>query len=658
MQVSAKRALFILLWLLATAAHAASPSWTPLGPFGGTVREVLVDPLQPATLYAAGDFPAIVKSTDAGLSWTVLPGSPDGAVMAIDSRNPRTLYASTFPSATEGKATVAKSVDGGAHWTLPAPGFRFFGRALALAVDPARSRRIYLGTSGSGLFKSENGGASWAQASQGFPAGRLSNITALAAVARPAGTAYAGTFSLAVFKTTNGGASWTPASNGLPGGQVLALAAAPSDAQTLYVSMVQGIFRTTDGGRSWTPAGAPDPSGSPVVSLAVDPRSPRTVWAGGPDGLLKTVDGGAQWEVVTSFPYPAVTALAVAGTKPAAVYAGVPVQGTAPGGILRSADGGATWQSRRRGIPGLDTLSVAADPRDPAFLAAGTNGLGLFLREQEDGAWVRSSLGFPPASDSVPAIRQVLFSPEGAPEALYALLGSTLAVSTDRGGSWSLSDPEAPQGEFKLLSQDPEAPFHLFALTTTGLWSGLPGAWTPLSSPCACDLSLLAVARGPVIYAADGFGSNATLNIFRSADGGASWVAIGYSPTPADPVVAIAVDPLSPNVVFGGHGGVFDTPAPGGLYRTRNGGQVWIPMRAAYALGFVTALAVSPVPGRVYLANAAGQVFRSTNGGANWSPLGTGLAVSAVHQLLIAPDDPRHLYAATSGGVWEIEDEE
>ncbi len=655
-----KRALLVPLGLLALAASARAvpPAWTPLGPFGGTVSALLIDPAHPATLYAAGAFPAIVKSTDAGLSWTVLPGSPDGAVMALDPRSPSVLYASTFPGTVQ--ATIVKSTDGGGHWTTPAPGFRFFGVAQALAVDPARPRRIYLGTSGFGLWKSEDGGASWTQASRGLPAGGLSNVTALAAAARPAGTAYAGTAALAVFKTTNGGASWTPASSGLPGGRVLALAIAPSDPRTLYVSLPQGIFRTTNGGTSWTPAGVPAPS--PITALAVDPRSAQTVWAGGPDGLFRTGNGGARWHAVEAFPYPAVTALAVDGTQAAAVYAGVPVQGTGPGGVLRSADGGATWQSRRRGIPGLDTLSVDADPRDPDLLAAGTAGQGLFLRAEAGGNWTRSSLGFPSSSGTVPAIPRVLFSPAGALESLSAVLGPAVAVSTDRGEQWPLFFLGTTQG-LTLLSQDPAAPFNLFAANSAGLWSSFLDSWFSRALPCDCVFSYLAVAsrpdsRTPVVYLFDGVRSDLTVSAFRSDDGGASWVDLGGHLPADNPVGAVAVDPLDPQVVYVGFGGRNLSPPPGGLWKTTDGGMSWEPAGDVVKLGAVTALLVSPLAGRLHLANDAGEVFRSDDGGATWSPLGNGLAVSTVHQLALAPDDPRHVYAATSGGVWEIEDSE
>jgi photosystem II stability/assembly factor-like uncharacterized protein len=658
--------------LTAVSTRAAAPAWTAIGPYGGTVGTLLVDPLHPRTLYAAGSFPAVLKSTDAGASWTALPGSPGGGVVAIDPQSPATLYASTL------KEGLARSRDGGSHWARITVDYRFFVQALA--VDPARPSRIYLGASRGGVWKSENGGASWISASQGLAAGARSTVTALVAVPRPAGTA-----SNIVFKTTNGGASWTAASNGLPRGKVLALVGAPSDPRTLYVSLPQGIFRTANGGASWTAAGIPAPYFSPIVSLAVDPRAARTVYAGGQQsGLFKTTDGGGHWSAVDTFPSLWVKALAVDATKAAAVYAGVAVLGTDPGGVLRSVDGGASWQPRSQGIPGLDTLAVAADPREPDFLAAGTNGQGLFLSEQGGRIWTRSSLGFTPPSPGSPlTVPQVLFSPAGVPEALYARLLPTLAASTDRGESWSLADLSAPQGAFELLSQDPAAPFHLFALTSSGspygLWSGFPGAWTPLTLPCNCYLRHLAVgsrpgSTTPVLYLAGAFrpvGSTlqsppssgkslakdaGVLNFFRSDDGGASWIDVGAGlPTDAG-IQTIAVDPADPEVLYVGFDGAVPFEALHGVWKTTDGGQTWSATSQQIPDASITALGVSPLPGRVYAANLDGKVFRSDDGGASWALWSDGLAVSSVHQFLLDPSDPRHLYAATSGGVWAVED--
>jgi photosystem II stability/assembly factor-like uncharacterized protein len=652
----------LLAALLTAISARAVPSWKPIGPYGGAVGTLLVDPLHPRTLYAAGSFPGVVKSTDAGASWTILPGSPDGGVVAIDPRNPATLYASTLAGG------LARSRDGGSHWTRITADRRFFVKTLA--VDPARPSRIYLGASRGGLWKSENSGASWVSASQGLPAGINSTITALVAVPRPAGTAYAGTASNTVFKTTNGGASWTAASNGLPRGIVLALAAAPSDPRTLYVSLTQGVYRTVNGGASWTAAAAP--SASPIVSLAVDPRAARTVYAGSQlSGLFKTTDGGGNWDAVDSFPSLSVKALAVDSTRAAAVYAGAAVLGTDPGGVVRSADGGASWQPRSQGIPGLDTLAVAADPRDPDFLAAGTNGQGLFLSAQGGRLWTRSSLGFTPPSPGFPfSVVQLLFSPAGAPEALYALLLPTLAVSTDRGEHWSLAALGSPQGTFRLLRQDPAAPFQLFALTfytSPALWSGFPGSWVPLTLPCACDFHELAVVRPPgattpVLYLAGGFrpvgdaGGPFTPNLFRSDDGGASWVDIVAGLPQDSGVQTIAVEPADPEVVYVGFDGASESNRLYGVWKTTDGGRTWSATSQQIPNGSITALGVSPLPGRVYAANFLGEVFRSDDGGASWSPWHNGLAVSSVHQFLFDSNDPRHLYAATSGGVWEIVD--
>src|SRR4051812_3111978 len=178
-----KRAVFLLAALLAAVpASAQSSRWQPVGPYGGTIATLLVDPLHPRTLYAAGDFPAVVKSPDGGASWQVLPGSPDGGGVALDPAHPATLFAAYRASG------LARSVDGGAHWQSLSPRLPLL-HVKALAVDPARPSRIYLGAQGGGLWRSDNGGLSWHAASQGLVAGERSSITALLPLRQPAGVA-------------------------------------------------------------------------------------------------------------------------------------------------------------------------------------------------------------------------------------------------------------------------------------------------------------------------------------------------------------------------------------------------------------------------------------------------------------------------------------
>jgi photosystem II stability/assembly factor-like uncharacterized protein len=673
-----KRAVLVLATLLAALpASAQSPRWQPIGPYGGTIATLVVDPLHPKTLYAAGDFPAVVKSTDGGASWRVLPGSPDGGVVALDPAHPATLFAAYRASG------LARSVDGGAHWQSLGGRLPLL-HVKALAVDPARPSRVYLGSQGGGMWRSDNGGLSWHAASQGLVAGERSSITALLPLRQPAGTALAGTFSAALFRTANGGASWTAVS-GLPTSKVLALAAAPSDPRTLYVSLPAGVFRSADGGVTWTSAGRPAPFSTPIVALAVDPRAPATVYAGGQrSGLYKTTDAGAHWDLLEGFPSVGANALVLDPTRPAVLYAGTTAAATDPGGVLRSPDGGETWTARSLGIPGLDTLAVSADPRAPAHLAAGTHGAGLFVRGAGSSLWIRSTLGFtlPPNPESGVIVPQLHFTPPGTPGALYAVLWP-FALERSKNGGLDFNPVFTPQYPNVILAlrQDAALPFRLFWLSAqsggaeTALWTALPAAiWYPLSDPCpGCPYHDLAVAHAPgaataTLYLGGGdryAGSTLLLQtprdpllpiFFRSDDGGATWLDLADGLPHIFGVRTIAVDPGDPRTVYAGLTAGQDG-AVGGIRKSADGGETWDPTGPQIPNQTVVALLASPRPGRVYAAIADGRVFRSDDGGAEWSLWTTGLAVRAVHAFALDPGDPRHLYAATSGGVWEIADE-
>ncbi|HZS09589.1 MAG TPA: SBBP repeat-containing protein [Blastocatellia bacterium] len=178
-----------------------------VSPFGGstriTIRRLVIDRNNPATVYA-GTNRGVYKTTDGGSNWnpanTGLPnisgfpgGGPDTRVLVADPLSPATLYLATPPF---GGGTVFKSVDGGANWALSESGLSitFNGNTVpvqvnALAVSTASSSTVYAATS-SGIYKSTDGGANWAQSNSGL---NDLAITALAVDRTPAANVYAGT---------------------------------------------------------------------------------------------------------------------------------------------------------------------------------------------------------------------------------------------------------------------------------------------------------------------------------------------------------------------------------------------------------------------------------------------------------------------------------
>src|SRR4051812_25689116 len=93
-----RTAILLMLegFLASTTVWAGVNEWTTLGPEGGSVRRLIVDPQNPAMLYAATRV-GLFKSTDGGGNWTNIGlNGWDVDRLVIDRQNPSTLYAVTY----------------------------------------------------------------------------------------------------------------------------------------------------------------------------------------------------------------------------------------------------------------------------------------------------------------------------------------------------------------------------------------------------------------------------------------------------------------------------------------------------------------------------------------------------------------------------------
>lgn len=281
----------------------------------------------------------VARSMDGGATWTTLATNPSGDLLAIDPSRPSTLYATG--TGQGGRPLLFKSVDRGAHWAAVTESLRFESGFLALAVDPARPSRLFLGSVENGLWRSLDGGASWRQPVQGIPGGFRASISALAAALKPfSGTVYAGVAGRGLFRSANSGDSWKRV-RGLPPARVWATAIAPSDPRTIYASFAgQGLFRSADADASWRVV--PRPLGGAVLALVVH----------------------------------SITAIAVSPV-PGRVYAATP-----DGRVFRSEDGGATWSDWSAGLKVRAIEEIVVDPDAPGrvYLASSN---GIWVLEEE-----------------------------------------------------------------------------------------------------------------------------------------------------------------------------------------------------------------------------------------------------------------------------------
>ncbi len=241
-----QKVLLISLLVLWSASHAGSVSagigvWTSIGPEGGYINALAIDPATPDTLYAGIYRGGVFKSTNGGGSWeaanTGLPSNTDVRALAIDPATPATLYAGTNGGG------VFKSTNGGGSWEAANTGLTN-NVVLALAIDPATPDTLYAWTSyGGGVFKSTDGGGSWQAANTGLPSlPGLSNLNVDALAINPASpsTLYAGIGGAGVFKSTNGGGSWFAFNAGLTNSFVYTLAIDPATPVTLYAGTSGG----------------------------------------------------------------------------------------------------------------------------------------------------------------------------------------------------------------------------------------------------------------------------------------------------------------------------------------------------------------------------------------------------------------------------------
>jgi photosystem II stability/assembly factor-like uncharacterized protein len=315
----------------ARAADTAPPSGVTRVPASVSLA---VDPRTPRIVWTAGaNGWGIRRSADGGRTFQAMTDDvrlEQATTVAVNPSRSEVLFAGS-------PYGVFRSLDNGVTWTGHSAGMSD-ARVFALAVTPRSPDTVYAGGFGGRVFRSTDGGTTWTETRVGADVYR---ITALAVDAgessvpsldnRPTAV-YAGTSGGGVFRSDDGGNTWSSLP-GLPDPTVYAVALDPRVPTTMYVGTPTGVYRSLDRGRQWESASL-GPA-LPVLCLAVDPQHPASVVAGTPDGVFTTTDGGLTWrrqEGLTS--HGSVVAVALDPWNPRAVVAGV-YGGSVVGGVLR-----------------------------------------------------------------------------------------------------------------------------------------------------------------------------------------------------------------------------------------------------------------------------------------------------------------------------------
>ncbi len=310
----------------ATTAAARISEWRGIGPDGGPVTKLVVDPVSPTVVYAgtvggvyrsldggtvralamdpashvtlyAVTYAGAFKTSDSGASWTALRiGNDPVFTLAVSSTAPTTLYATTYFS-------VFRSIDAGATWiSVSNPDFTSLG--LRLIVDPTAPRTVYAFGS-LGIRRSDDGGASWQTINEGLPTPLLGSLVVRAFSIDPtapatlyAATAAAYFFEIqetGIFRSTDRGAHWALTGTGITDQRVSALAIDPTSPSTVYATTLEGrVYKSSDSATSWT-AISGGLQTKAISCLAMNPQDRSTLYAGSDAGVFRSLDAGQTW---------------------------------------------------------------------------------------------------------------------------------------------------------------------------------------------------------------------------------------------------------------------------------------------------------------------------------------------------------------------------
>ncbi|MGH9400361.1 MAG: VPS10 domain-containing protein, partial [Thermoanaerobaculia bacterium] len=334
----------------------------------------------------------IYKSTDGGETWAKmgLPQSERIVRILVHPSKSETVYACApgklwSDSAERG---VYKTSDGGKTWSLVLKGANLSTGCSSLSMDPKNPDVLFAGLwdfrrkawtfrsggdgpnapSGSGLFRSEDGGKTWTEltekANGGLPAKPWGRVEVVVAPSDSKVVyAFLESTKSALFRSSDGGKTWE-ARDRSPGmvwrpfyfGR---LVVDPANADRLFKAG-GGLIVSEDGGRSFSYSGGG--SHGDWHDVWIDPGNPKHVIGGDDGGLWFSYDGGSRWWKSGNLPISQFYHVSVDAKDPYQVYGGLQDNSSwvgdsaHPGGITN-----ARWENLYNG----DGFWTLVDPTDP-----------------------------------------------------------------------------------------------------------------------------------------------------------------------------------------------------------------------------------------------------------------------------------------------------
>lgn len=361
------------------------------------------------------------------------------------------------------------------------------GRSAAVTGVPGKPNLYYFGSTGGGVWRTQNGGQTWENISDGYFGG---SVGAVAVSEWDNNVIYVGggektvrgnvSFGYGVWKSVDAGKTWTQM--GLKNSRHISrIRIHPKNPDIVYAAVMgdlyksteeRGVYKSIDGGKTWSrilfanqDAGA--------VDLTFDPTNPRILYAStwsirrtpyslesGGEGsdLWKSTDGGENWEKLSDKKGMAKGTLGIIGVtvspvNPERVWAIVEAE---EGGIFRSDDAGETWnrinQSRALRQRAWYYSRIYADSQDEDIVYV----MNVNYQKSTDGGRTFKSARAPHGDH-----HDLWIAPEDNNRMIIADDGGA-QVSFDGGEYWSTYHNQ-PTAQFYRVTTDNTFPYRIYA---------------------------------------------------------------------------------------------------------------------------------------------------------------------------------------------------
>jgi photosystem II stability/assembly factor-like uncharacterized protein len=603
-------------------------NWTHMGlKESERITKIVVDPTDsntvwvcvPGKLWSDSDERGVYRTTDGGKTWTkALKGanaSTGCSMISLDAKNPKTVYAGMWDFRRKG-------------WT-----FRSGGEGPNAP-------------SGSGLFKSTDGGATWTEldskSATGLPAKPWGRVAVTAAPSNP-DVVYALIEAEppknGLYRSADGGRTWEARDRS----QMMVwrpfyfanLIVDPKDENKVYKPNLS-LIASTDGGKTFS--GISGGTHADHHDLWINPRNTDHLIAGDDGGLWYSYDAGNRWWKAENLPISQFYHVSVDNDRPYHVYGGLQDNSSwvgdseYPGGITNG-----RWENMFYG----DGFWMFVDPSDPDYIYAEYQGgnIGRVNRKTHEIRNVQPLPGYKEGK-----LRFNWNAPIHVSKSGTVYLGSQFLFRTkDKGQTW-----ERISGD--LTTNDPNKQKQ-----------ELSGGVTVDNSAAEMHTTIYAIAESPknadVVWAGTDDG-----NVQVTRNGGKTW-------TNTAPNIPNLPKPAWISYVDAGHfdaGTAYitvDMHTSGDMrpyaYRTTDYGKTWTSIVPADGTvrGFAHVVREDLVnPDLLFLGTEMG-LWVSIDGGKQWAQYkGGDLPNVPVRDLVIHPRDHDLVIATHGRGIWIVDD--